>query len=194
MSSSYKLALISDDSEVHLKDLEVDYISGSIRLKNGTFEGLDRQFWHFQEQKQSGINAGDFPAQVWVNRRLNTSTDGTVSSKYVELTTDGGFRLHPGKYWIQASSPACGVGFHQIRWWNQADKIVETVGTHELAHSAQQMNRSALDFVLYVETNPKKYYLQHCCTIGRQRDGLGSSASIDNSIEVYSTVRIVKLA
>jgi hypothetical protein len=172
-------------------DLQVDAISGSLTLWNGVYKGLHRQIWYIREEQKSGIHGGTFEALRWIPRTLNV-LDGVAGSN-VSLCQNDTIRIEPGIYAIEASAPAVAVGTHQVRFQNVTDQMTESWGTNSTSPSDESMTRSELAFHLRVNDTPKLYELQHKASGTTPWHGFGLANDFEDSVEIYSIVKIQKL-
>lgn len=194
-SDNFSLAIFNKQSnQLYFgDDVQVDPYTGSLRLVNGTVKGLNRQSWYIKEQKPSNVHGGNFDSNCWIPRKFNVF-DGIVGMG-VCLVGDGSLQIEPGEYNIEGHAPALGVGQHQVRFQNLTDNITESFGTSECSYSDEQCSSSKIAFHLFVnQQNSKIFQLQHKCSGGRPGDGFGRATGFSDTNEIYSVIRVQKLA
>lgn len=174
-----------------IMDVKFDPITGSMSLDNGIYKGLHRQVWCIRDERPSGVDGGTFQHGSWTSRHFST-IDG-MSGMGVSLKDETTILIEPGTYIVDIRCPALGVGFHQIRFYNATDKIIEVFGTSASSHSDEHQTTSEASFHLSVFDTPKEYQIQHCCSGGRPNDGFGKSVGFKDSMEVYSILKIQKV-
>jgi uncharacterized protein YjbI with pentapeptide repeats len=135
--------------------------------------------------KTTGSNGGTFTGSTWLTRTLNEFTGSNVYNQYISLDGANGIVLTAGKYNIQASAPAFGVGSHQIRLYNITNNSLVVHGTSE--YSSNSQTRSFVSTPLFLNSTCT-LQLQHYATSTVQNNGLGNAMGIGQ--EIYGTVNI----
>lgn len=147
------------------------------------FEG-DLTFFHGQEQRPSGIDAGNFDADTWVTRDINVVVYNNIQDADLE---DNIITIPAGLYYIECLAPGYRVMFHQIRLYDGTNILRYGYSSFSNDHSQGfGETRSEIKglFNFEAETNLQ---LQHICS-NTYIDGLGRAAGFE--IEIYSEIYI----
>ena len=155
-----------------------------------------------QDQKAAGVNGGTSNAYgvgTWNTRTLNNNVDPSG----IILAFNGGaptaanqFQLGPGTYVVEASAPAFTALQHKARLNNVTDGILYPGSLEFNATSgayAQTSSRVVSEFVIAAN---KIFQLEHAVQAGAVNTGLGNAntATFGTTLEVYSIVKIMKIA
>ncbi len=140
---------------------------------------------YLRDEKVTGLNAGTCTSGSWSGRELNVMGGDT---NFITLSANR-FTLQPGKYFIEATVPAFGVGAHQAKL-----KVIDTnsdviVGTSMNGGTAAgSISTIAGEIVVSVEST---FEIQHRCQNTRAGNGLGAAAGFGVN-EVYTQIKIIK--
>jgi hypothetical protein len=175
------------------------YVTGNIVAGGGGAY----QLFHMQDRKiQSATQndeGGDFLADAWRQRVLNTSVTSTIVGASLSTTTNF-FTLPAGTYQITAYAPAYGVGSHRARLSSGSNVLI--YGTNEnnliLGGGTKQsaMTYSKINGIFTLASTTTDLQIQHRCEADRDTDGFGVATNFGiNGVdyETYTDVLITKL-
>jgi hypothetical protein len=180
-----------------IKDM-IDPLTGSFVLESGMYKGLHRQMWTIRDERKSGFDGGSFMGDRWIPRTF-TVFDGIVGMGISLCDDNQTITMDTGIYYVDITSPALGVGCHQIRFQNITDNITEAFGTSECSSTDEHCSRSVASFHLNVKdtlipsVTSKSFQLQHRCDGGRPGDGFGRACKFGDNNELYSVIKIYRL-
>lgn len=180
-------------------DTEIDHV-GQILFDNAVVTDMGdgvarvstRDFYaHIQDQKANGTDGGTFTVNTWTTRTLNTivsDVDGICSISSNRIT------LQPGTYRIHVIAPAYEVRANRIILYNYTDSSVVVVGLP--AYSFGGSYSPAHLIGRFTISGAKEFEIRHICEATQATYGLGvamgSRASNDDEIEIYTDVEIWK--
>ena len=141
-----------------------------------------------RDKKGNGVQGGGFTNGEWRDRVLNNEQYDTYD--FVTLASNK-FKLVAGTYVVEWSAPAFSVTQHQSRLWNDTDSLILESGTAEVSGTTQ--NRS-LGIAKFTIAAGKDLIIQHRCDITKATDGFGSAANYNDMSEIYTLVKIWRVA
>jgi hypothetical protein len=144
------------------------------------------RYFHFRDEKASGIGPGSSSPAAWNTRTLNTTMTNTGSLATLAANR---ITLPAGTYRVRAHAPAFQTNNHMVRLRNITDGTTTLYGSSENAGSVDQTpTRSFLEGQFTI-TAAKDFELQHYTV---NSGGLGIAASIASQNEVYATIEFWK--
>ena len=145
------------------------------------------------DQKSQGGDGGTFSPGAWRDRDLNTElydSDGIVSIESDALT----FTLAgAGTYYISAIAPTLMVDNHKIRLYNTTDSTVVATGVSCYSNNGTSVGNDATLTTVFSITGSKSFKIQHRGSTQKTSNGFGPSMNVSGSVEIYTTVTIIKL-
>jgi hypothetical protein len=150
------------------------------------------KFAHYQDQKASGTDGGDFTSGAWRLRDLNTEVYDNIG-----ITLGSNLLTLPaGTYYIDASAPAFRNEWHQCRLYNNTAAAVILLGTNERSGNTATGPTSSGGRSLvrgrFVLSGSSNISIEHRTSGTRNGDGFGSAGSVGT--EVYTDVMLWKLS
>jgi hypothetical protein len=143
------------------------------------------------DEKTSGTNSGTFTASAWRTRDLNTVRTNTISGASL---TNNQITLPAGKYQVIAYLPAYQVWQHKGKLKNITDALDIIVGSSEACHAGGITNTCSIIIGQFTITSQKVFELQHYCAVTAAGSGFGPPSGIADTAEVYTQVKIRKIA
>ena len=143
--------------------------------------------WIFRDEKPRGTNGGDFTADIWQTRVLNTTT--YTHGNQVIIDNSNNIILSHGTYVIRASAAANYVDNNQLRLFDVSNNTAVTYGT-VINCGYGTSTQAALNYNVDIET-ANIYQIQHICASTRLIDGFGQAVGLGT--EVYCEVVITKI-
>ena len=153
-----------------------------------------------RDQKSHDAAGGTFTSGGWRTRALNNIHHD--NDNIILNLASNRFRLGPGKYRIEFSTPAYGVNRHQCRLYNAtASSVVEygecnysTAAVRNSAdtgstHASQNWVRGSARVTLTANAD---FEVQHRCATSNSTNGFGVEADFASNVEVYSRAIIYK--
>lgn len=147
---------------------------------------------YLKDVKASGTVGGTASAAVWQTRNLNAITG---DSSIVSLSANQ-FTLQPGEYDILAKVPSYAGDSNKARLKNVTDNTYPDGGTGSSEFSWSGGNGTSTSFVecRIVLTEAKTFVIEHYVATSSGPSSLGFAASIAGVDEVYTQVKIIKIA
>lgn len=154
-----------------------------------------------RDQKSHDVPGGTFTSGAWRTRALNNIHHD--NDNIILNLASNRFRLGPGRYRIEFSTPAYGTNRHQCRLYNvTAGSVVEygeanysSAAVRNSAdtgstHASQNFVRGSARVTLTAaETD---FEVQHRCQTTNATNGYGVEADFTSNVEVYSRAIIYK--
>ena len=162
-----------------------------LRVFNGTdWDLMIQKFAIFRDRKPDG-DLNDPSAASDVQDRIFTEVEGEMSF----LTIPGGsftsFTINkPGTYLIEGSVPAFNVRIHQARIIQNGTEIL---GTTEFNDSGAAQTRSFYSGLIIVTTT-STIRIEHYTEAIQTPNGLGTAGSPPTYAEIYTILKITKIA
>lgn len=155
-----------------------------------TNEGISsgRNYAILQDQKTAGTAGGTATAGSWFTRILNMEVYDL--GDIVTLASNQ-FTLGAGIYLIETVAASFNTGRHKTRLRNITDGNTAAVGSSEITGTGIQ-TRSFLSTIITI-TYDTVYELQHRVEGTQAVNGQGVESGAWGEIEVYASVKIVKL-
>lgn len=129
------------------------------------------------EPQPRGVNGGTGIANDWNMRLLTEVTD---NDNIISINS-GAFKLNKGKYMIMLSAPACNVGHHQVRIYNELTNEPIAWGSSETAPNTSSQTRSLVFAALEITDDTAFYRLEHYIEASAGVTDLGKAASANNT-------------
>jgi hypothetical protein len=144
----------------------------------------------FNETQASNTNGGSSTATTFTKRTLNTTVVNNITGCSIASSV---ITLPAGSYIVTASAPSYESTFFKIRLQNTTDASTAVLGTSEYEGSSAVQTSGILSGY-FVITGNKNFELQHYVTVARANVGFGNPTAIASVSEVYSTIKIDKVA
>lgn len=145
---------------------------------------------HLQDQKTTGTDGGTFTSGSFQTRTLNTEIRNNIVGA---SWASNQIVLPAGTYFVDATSPACGVIYHKTRLRNITDTVTLLVGSPEITWSSNITTSRSIIRGEFTLSGTKTLELQHQCDTTTSSTGFGKSAGY-GEIEIYSDIQIWKIA
>lgn len=154
---------------------------------NGSLMGMF-QIAYIYDEKSQGTNGGACSTS-WQTRTLNAIASDTIG---VTLSSNV-FTIPAGTYDVLASAPAYYCQRHRTRLVHSDTTSVIAYGTSEYSNGNYAQTRSIIDtrFTIYGTSNFK---IEHYTAATNATNGFGVETNATNAKEVYTTVRLTKIA
>jgi hypothetical protein len=160
-------------------------------------ELIDRPLFYIKDEKPSGTHGGDFPANIWITRDLNSIIINTIPGASLSANQ---ITLPIGLYVFEWIAPAHAanteVGNVQSGLYNVTDGIFEKMGSSgsvsQGGSNTTADNPSFGYHILSVISTPKTFEIQHKCSSSAPTWGLGR-AGFTGEPEIYTQVEIEKI-
>ena len=145
---------------------------------------------HVRDEKASGTDGGTFTNGAWRTRDLNTVKTNEIAGASLagnQLT------LPAGSYYVEALAPAQAVNCHKARLFNLTTGEELIMGTSEYGTTSGPVTKSQITgrFVL---AGQSVVLLEHMCQSTDTLNGFGIAAGFAGGSEVYSELKIWKVA
>lgn len=163
------------------------YVDAQVATVSDTF---GTQLLHMQDQQTAGTNGGTFTSGAWRTRTLNTE----VTDELTVTLTSNQFALADGTYWIEAEVPASDVANHRARLYNATDAATAVLGSSARANTQADNAPSFIRGRFTVSGGPKTFEIQDICGTTKATTGFGVASNLDSQTEIYTDVRIWKIA
>ena len=177
--------------------------SGNVPVSNGTLninlnaDLLDGKhlseiggIWDviIEDQKPKGTHGGNFESGAWRTRDLNTLV---FNHNSLASLSNNRFTLPAGTYCIDWDAPAYNVNNHKSALYNYTGSTIVAYGTSASSFSTNSTTSSVGTTVITV-TSSTTFEIRHIC--GITRDHVGFGIATDLATEIYTRVRIKKIA
>jgi hypothetical protein len=149
---------------------------------------------HVRDEKAAGTNGGTFTSGAWRTRDLQTEKTNEISGASLASNQ---ITLPIGTYYVEGYAISDGVMYNKARLYN-------TTASADLIIGSNSYNgRAGLDFEGQGETFISGRFtlaaisvleLQHWCYATNATYGFGIAQDLDSKVEVYSEVKIWKVA
>ena len=153
-----------------------------------------------RDQKTHDVAGGTFTSGAWRTRALNNIHHD--NDNIILNLASNRFRLGPGKYRIEFSTPAYGVNRHQCRLYNATAGSVVEYGEANYSsaavrnsantgstHASQNWVRGSARVTLTANAD---FEVQQRCQTTNATNGYGVEADFASNVEVYSRAIIYK--
>ena len=153
-----------------------------------------------RDQKSHDVAGGTFTSGAWRTRALNNIHHD--NDNIILNLASNRFRLGPGKYRIEFSTPAYGVNRHQCRLYNATAGSVVEYGEANYSsaavrnsadtgstHASQNWVRGSARVTLTANAD---FEVQQRCQTTNATNGYGVEADFSSNVEVYSRAIIYK--
>lgn len=147
-----------------------------------------------EDQKATNTVGGGFTSGSWQTRVLNTvaaDPSGIIMGLAANQIT-----LGAGTYLLSASAPGFNVGLHKTRLQNITDVVTLGIGQNKTDASGalDQVDNSSPVFAVGVFLGNTVIELQHQCSLTNAVNGFGVAVNFTGSVEVYSQLKIIRVA
>jgi hypothetical protein len=179
----------SDGAEIQLTS---DGVINTGILPAPVVPAFENALLHIRDEKTANTEGGTFTGGAWQTRVLNSVKTNQISGASVASNQ---ITLPAGTYYIDASAPVHGdMNGHKIRLYNVTDTADILIGTQ--ASAASTLVSGIRDVVSgrFTLAAEKVIELQHYCGQTVSTNGFGLAVNIDGKVEVYSDVKIWKVA
>lgn len=168
--------------------------NGYIRFFGDENSAINPQVAIFNETQPFNTDGGTFTAGSWITRIINTSV---VPQSWASLSSNQ-VTLTQGTYLIEATCPAYNVDRAKAKLFNVSNSSDEIIGVstfsgHSATNVEAQINCVVLG-TLVVASGSKTFELQQQCQTTMSVYGFGIGSGISGTAEVYSILKITKLA
>ena len=150
-----------------------------------------------RDEKPNGTDGGKITSGTWKDRTLNKELYDTYDFATLTdaTTTNISFTLVAGTYVIEWSAPAYRVNRHQTRLFNSTDSIVLGHGTPEYSTTVSNSQTRSTGIANFTVEESKVLKVQHRCGADTDENlNLGVGAGLDDSPEIYTVVKIWRVA
>lgn len=154
-------------------------------------DAFSAPFSHYQDQKAQGTDGGTFTQSAWQTRVLNTSLSTGISGSSLSSNQ---ISLPAGTYYVEAIAPGFICGRHKARLYNVTDSAVLLAGTSEISGTGDAITSFSKVSGRFTLSGTKTIALEHYCLSTRSTDGFGASTNVPSTVEVYSDIKIWKVA
>ncbi|MEH1829530.1 MAG: hypothetical protein V7L22_30040 [Nostoc sp.] len=151
--------------------------------------GSSLQFIQLADKRSSGIPGGNFAANVWKERTVNTIAHDDTASVTLSSNT---FVLPPGSYWIDAKAYFYLSNYSQMRLYNTTDNTVLALGitAWNTVSNGGYLNHVSGYFTVASGKNLQLQY--HVSASNLQSANTGDAAGNGND-EIYALIDIFKV-
>lgn len=164
--------------------------ANNVAITGGSITGVSitTPFLHIQDQKAANTAGGTCTAGSWQTRVLNTKLTDEITS----TLGSNQFTLPAGTYYCEATAPAFGVTEHQAALYNVTDAAYVLKGSSELSNSGS--TNCSIVRGRFTISGTKTFELRHRSQGTRATNGFGFPVNFDSANEIYSDLKIWKVA
>ena len=154
-------------------------------------DDIRKNLLHVQEEQSANTKGGTFTSGAWRTRVLNTVKTNEISGASLASNQ---ITLPAGTYDVEASAPAYKVGRHKLLFYNVSDTKTEFMG--QCAYTSNSDATSTHSFLSGRVTiaSAKAFEVQHRCETTVADNGFGVESNFAATVEVYTVVKIRKVA
>ena len=156
---------------------------------NGVVDNF-QDFAIFNETQATNTAGGTSTSGAWTKRVLNTTLINNIGAT---LTTSV-IALVAGTYAVEAISPFMAAGTVQIRLRNTTDGTTTIQGVNNYLAAAAFVGGYAELNGSFTITGTKNFELQYYVQSGRASNGLGLELNATGVSEIYSLIKIQRIA
>lgn len=149
---------------------------------------------HVRDEKAANTDGGTFSQDAWRTRditvvKTNEITGASLASNQITLPA--------GTYYVEGWANGWGCGFHKTRLYDTTGSADLIIGESAYCgfpggdFAGETSSKLAGRFTLAEESVLE---LQHYCDQTRAGDGFGYACNMDSKVEVYSELKIWKVA
>jgi hypothetical protein len=169
-----------------------DFVAGSVLTATQLNDVLDnfQDIAIFNETQAQNTAGGASTGTTWTKRTLNTTL---VNNLGATLTTSV-IALVAGTYEVEAISPFLAGNSVNIRLRNTTDSTTAIQGSNNYLASAAIVGGYAELNGSFTITGTKNFELQYYVQTGRASNGLGVELNATGVSEIYSIIKIRRIA
>jgi hypothetical protein len=160
-------------------------------IVTGTFIYGSNPFIHVQDQKSSGTDGGTFTSGAWRTRDLNTIVNNDILGASLSSNQ---ITLPSGTYYIEADVPSFAVNENRVRLYNMTDAISTLLSTNSYNDTVGLGHANSTLRGRFTISALKTFEIQHISVATKSTTGFGLSRASFSVIEIYTDVKIWKIA
>jgi len=146
-----------------------------------------------EDRKPKGTHGGKFESGAWRTRDLNTLV---FNHNSLASLSNNRFTLPAGTYCIDWDAPAHNVNNHKSALYNYTGSTIVAYGTSArsdiISSTATSSTTSSVGTTVITVTSSTTFEIRHIC--GTTRDSVGFGIATNLATEIYTRVRIKKIA
>lgn len=146
---------------------------------------------HVRDEKTDGTQGGTATSGAWRTRDLNTTLTNEILGASLASNQ---ISLPAGTYYIEARAPAFRTNGHKARLQNVTDTTTILLGSNALSSGGADNQSDSWVVGRFTLAAAKTLELQHQVESTQSSAGFGDNDGFAGVVEVYSDVRIWKLA